>query len=111
MYGLRQAPRAWNNKLNQILMELGFSKCTKEPSVYRKTIKGDLLVVAVYVDDLFLTRTSKKLINDFKRGMASKFDMSDLGRLTYYLGMEVVQDDQGITLNQRQYAKKILENT
>ena len=111
LYGLRQAPRAWNNKLNQILMELGFSKCTKEPSVYRKTIKGDLLVVAVYVDDLFLTRTSKKLINDFKRGMASKFDMSDLGRLTYYLGMEVVQDDQGITLNQRQYAKKILENT
>lgn len=92
-------------------MELGFSKCTKEPSVYRKTIKGDLLVVAVYVDDLFVTGTSKKLINDFKRGMASKFDMSDLGRLTYYLGMEVVQDDQGITLNQRQYAKKILENT
>ena len=111
LYGLRQAPRTWNNKLNQILMELGFSKCTKEPSVYRKTIKGDLLVVAVYVDDLFVTGTSKKLINDFKRGMASKFDMSDLGRLTYYLGMEVVQDDQGITLNQRQYAKKILENT
>ena len=110
LYGLRQAPRAWNNKLNQILMELGFSKCTKEPSVYRKTVKGDLLVVAVYVDDLFVTGTSKKLINDFKKGMASKFDMSDLGRLTYYLGMEVVQDDQGITLDQSQYAKKILEN-
>lgn len=110
LYGLRQAPRAWNNKLNQILMELEFSKCTKEPSVYRKTIKGELLVVAVYVDDLFVTGTSKKLINEFKKNMASKFDMSDLGRLTYYLGIEVVQDDRGITLNQNQYAKKILEN-
>ena len=99
LYGLWQAPRAWNNKLNQILMELVFSKCTKEPSVYQKTIKGELLVVAVYVDDLFVTGTTKKLINEFKKDMASKFDMSDLGRLTYYLGIEVVQDDRGITLN------------
>ena len=110
LYGLSQAPRAWNNKLNQILMELKFNKCTKEPSVYRKNIKGELLVVAVYVDDLFVTGTSKKLIDEFKKSMARNFDMSDLGRLTYYLGMEVVQYDQGITLNQSRYAKKILEN-
>ena len=110
LYGLRQAPRAWNNKLNQILMELKFSKCTKEPFVYRKNIKGELLVVAVYVDDLFVTGTSKKLIDEFKDGMASKFDMSDLGRLTYYLGIEVCQDDQGITLNQSRYAATIFEN-
>ena len=56
LYGLRQAPRAWNTKLNQILMELKFTKCTKEPSVYRKMVDEHLLVVAVYVDDLFVTR-------------------------------------------------------
>lgn len=110
LYGLRQAPRAWNNKLNQILMSLEFFKCTKEPSVYRKTVKGEIPVVAVYVDDLFVTRTSTKLIDEFKMNMASKFDMSDLGNLTYYLGMEVYQHANGITLNQRRYALKIVED-
>ena len=109
LYGLRQPPRACNHKLNTILMELGFHKCSKEPSVYRKMVKGELLVVAVYVDDLFVTGTCKKLIDEFKDGMSKKFDMSDLGRLTYYLGMEVCQSDWGITLNQSRYALRILE--
>ncbi|CAA7059093.1 unnamed protein product [Microthlaspi erraticum] len=52
LYGLRQAPRAWNHKLNQILMELRFAKCSKEPSVYRKVSGDNLLLIAVYVDDL-----------------------------------------------------------
>ncbi|CAA7034524.1 unnamed protein product [Microthlaspi erraticum] len=86
LYGLRQAPRAWNHKLNQILMELRFTKCSKEPSVYRKVSGDNLLLIAVYVDDLFVTGTNKKIIEEFKEDMASKFDMSDLGRLTYYLG-------------------------
>ena len=68
LYGLRQAPRAWNNKLNQILMELECVKCSKEPSVFRKVVKGELLVVAVYVDDLFVTGTDKKLIDEFRPG-------------------------------------------
>lgn len=88
LYGLRQAPRAFNNKrLNQILCELQFKKCSKEPSVYHKTVNGELLVVAVYVDDLFVTGTSVEIIKEFKKNMATKFDMSDLGKLTYYLGI------------------------
>ena len=109
LYGLRQAPRAWNNKLNTILCELEFVKCAKEPSVYRKLVNGDLLVVAVYVDDLFVTGTNSQVIQEFKANMAGKFDMSDLGRLTYYLGIEVNQHENGITLIQRRYASKILE--
>lgn len=85
LYGLRQAPRAWNNKLNKILMELQFERCSKEPSVYRKEVCGNLLIIAVYVDDLFVTGTNLNLIDEFKKEMASKFEMSDLGRLTYYL--------------------------
>ncbi|CAA7055275.1 unnamed protein product [Microthlaspi erraticum] len=109
LYGLRQAPRAWNNKLNQILMELKFVKCSKEPSVYRKAIGDSLLLIAVYVDDLFVTGTNRRIIDEFKDEMATKFDMSDLGKLTYYLGMEVKQHDGGIMLNQKRYALKILE--
>lgn len=109
LYGLRQAPRAWNNKLNRILMELQFKKCSKEPSVYRKEVGEHLLVIGVYVDDLFVTGTNLDVINKFKREMASKFEMSDLGKLTYYLGIKVHQNQNGITLNQTSYAQKILE--
>ena len=100
LYGLKHAPRAWNDKLNKILLELKFIRCLKEPSVYHKTVKGELLVVAVYVDDLFVTGTNMGAIIDFKKEMANTFDMSDLGRLSYYLGIEVCQHDKGITLSQ-----------
>lgn len=109
LYGLRQAPRAWNNKLNHILLELQFTKCSKEPSVYRKEVKGHLLIIEVYVDDLFVTGTNLGIINKFKQEMASTFEMSDLGKLTYYLGIEVNQHQEGIVLNQTRYALKILE--
>ena len=106
---MRQAPRPWNIKLNTILKELGFTRCSKEPSLYRKEKKEDLLVVCVYVDDLLVTGSSLKSIITFKKEMARRFEMSDLGRLTYYLGIEVRQTDEGIVLSQDRYAKKILE--
>lgn len=58
LYGLRQAPRVWNDKLNQILKELQFKRCLKEPSVYWKRFNDHLLLIAVYVDDLFVTGTN-----------------------------------------------------
>ncbi|KAG7582977.1 Zinc finger CCHC-type [Arabidopsis suecica] len=109
LYGLRQAPRAWNEKLNAVLKELQFKKCSKEPSVYRKCVNQHILLLAVYVDDLFVSGTSVEVIEIFKKEMASKFEMSDLGKLTYYLGIEVCQHTNGITLSQKRYALKILE--
>lgn len=111
LYGLRQAPRAWNNKLNKILNELEFVKCSKELSLYQKQENEHLLLVAVYVDDLLVRGSSLSMILDFKNGMESKFEMSDIGMLTYYLGIEVLQHDKGITLKQERYARKILEET
>ncbi|AAF67366.1 Hypothetical protein T32B20.i [Arabidopsis thaliana] len=111
LYGLKQAPRAWNHKLNQILMELKFVKCSKEPSLYRKGENEDLLIVAVYVDDLLVTRSSLRMILEFKKEVSTKFEMSDLGRLTYYLGIEVLQHENGIILSQERYVNKILEET
>lgn len=98
LYGLKQAPRAWNFKLNNILLSLRFEKCLKEPFVYRRSVSRDLMVVAVYVDDLFVTGTSLKMTEEFKIEMAMKFEMSDLGRLTHYLGIEVNKHAEGISL-------------
>ena len=109
LYGFKQAPRAWNYKLNKILLSLKFERCLKEPSVFRRAVNGKLLIIAVYVDDLFVTGINLKQIEEFKIEIAMKFEMSDLGRLTYYLGIEVNQHADGITLCQNRYALKILE--
>lgn len=70
--------------------------CTKEPALYRSQEKEEHLLVAVYVDDLLVTGSSMNAIQEFKRRMSSKFEMSDLGKLTYYLGIEVCQHEHGI---------------
>ena len=111
LYGLRQAPRTWNTKLDQILKGLRFRKCAKENSVYRKEEKDTLLIVAIYVDDLFITANSLKAIKGFKEAMSTNFKMSDLGLLTYYLGIEVKQSARGISIQHEAYARRILEET
>lgn len=111
LYGLCQAPRAWNLKLDQVLKSMKFERCLKETSVYLKRSEDELLIIAIYVDDLFVTGSLRKIIDQFKEDMSIKFEMSDLGKLTYYLGIEVVQGDDGIVIKQEGYAKGILLDT
>lgn len=88
---------------------MGFQQCMQEKSVYKAVTKGESIIVAVYVDDLFVTGTSLDCINEFKKRMASQFEMSDLGELTYYLGIEVSQEKDCIKIKQERYALKILK--
>nr|GEW08390.1 ribonuclease H-like domain, reverse transcriptase, RNA-dependent DNA polymerase [Tanacetum cinerariifolium] len=111
LYGLRQAPRAWNVKLDQTLKSLDFKKCNLEQVVYTRRSKTSTLIVGVYVDDLILTGTPRKEIDAFKSKMKDKFEMSDLGLLAYYLGIEVTQAGGEITIKQTCYINKILKET
>lgn len=67
-------------------------------SIYRNEEKNNILIVVVYVDDLLVTGSTIKLIEAFKEEMSTKFEMSDLGKLTYYLGIKVYQHEGGIVL-------------
>lgn len=109
LYGLRQAPRAWYAKLSKNLESLGFNRCPYEHAVYTKGIGDERLIIGVYVDDLLVTGTSVSVIEDFKKKMGERFEMSDMGRLSYYLGIEVAQGSGFVELKQTAYAKKILE--
>ncbi|WVZ87388.1 hypothetical protein U9M48_034029 [Paspalum notatum var. saurae] len=111
LYGLRQAPRAWNQKLDTVLKEMEFKRCESEHALYTRRAEHGQLVVGVYVDDLVITGASKKEIEAFKAQMKKTFRMSDLGLLTYYLGIEVEQRKDGITLCQSSYARKLLERS
>nr|GEZ09260.1 ribonuclease H-like domain, reverse transcriptase, RNA-dependent DNA polymerase [Tanacetum cinerariifolium] len=98
---------AANNKWES----LDFKKCALEQAIYTKTSKDSTLLIGVYVDDLIITSTPKKEIDKFKAQMEEKFEMSDLGLLAYYIGIEVTQTDGDILIKQFAYANKILEET
>jgi hypothetical protein len=109
LYGLRQAPRAWNTKLDSTLWRMGFEQSPHEPVVYRRGNGGNALLVGVYVDDLVITGTKDAEVLAFKKEMKATFQVSDLGPLSFYMGIEVHQDDSGITLQQTVYAKRVVE--
>jgi hypothetical protein len=109
LYGLRQAPRAWNQKLDAELLALGFARCVNEHGMYTRGKGEARLIVGVYVDDLIITGGDAGAVAKFKVQMQKIFKMSDLGLLSYYLGLEVTQGAQGITLRQSAYATKVLE--
>ena len=111
LYGLWQAPRAWNAKLDATLGELGFTRCATEHALYTRRRGKEELVVGVYVDDLIVTGVRAEDIDGFKREMAARFKMSDLDALSYYLGIEVRQGKEHISLGQRAYAEKLLERS
>jgi hypothetical protein len=108
LYSLWQAPRAWNAKLNDTLASLGFQRSSSEHGVYTRSRGGGRLIVGMYVDDLIITGTSKEVIVTFKQEMMDHFQMSDLGLLSYYLGIKVKQGADDISLCQSAYTGKIL---
>jgi len=109
LYGLRQAPRAWNAKLDQTLRVLGLTNSDSEHAVYTRGHGSSRLLVGVYVDDLVITGSDATEIGNFKLEMQAQFKMSDLGLLSFYLGIEVTQRRDGISLSQAAYARKVLD--
>jgi hypothetical protein len=109
LYGLKQAPRAWNAKLDKVLQGLGFARCPSEHALYKRGEGSDRILLGIYVDDLIITGSSERGIATFKEEMKQTFRMSDLGRLSFYLGLEVQQSEAGIMVTQSAYAQKILE--
>jgi hypothetical protein len=109
LYGLRQAPRAWNAKLDSTLKRMGFMLSPHKAAIYRRGNEENALLVGVYVDDLVITGAKDAEVAAFKEEMKATFQMSDLGHLSFYLGIEEHQGDSGITLCQTAYAKRIVE--
>jgi hypothetical protein len=98
LYSLRQAPHMWNAKLDSMLKGMGFRQNPHEEAIYRWGNGGNALLVGVYVDDLVITDTKDAEVAAFKEEMKATFQMSDLGLLSFYLGIELHQGDSGIML-------------
>jgi hypothetical protein len=98
LYGLRQASRVWNTKLDSTLKGMGFGQSPHEATIYRRGNGGNTLLVGVYVDVLVITGTKDADVAAVKEEMKVTFQMSDLELLSFYLGIEVHQGDSGIML-------------
>lgn len=109
LYGLKQAPRAWNTRIDKYFQEHGFTRCLSEYALYVKYTNGDLLIVCLYVDDLIFTGNSQRMIDEFKKSMTKEFEMTDIGLMSYYLGIEVKQTKDGVFICQERYTKDILK--
>ncbi|WVY89497.1 hypothetical protein V8G54_035011 [Vigna mungo] len=92
LYGLKQAPRVWYSRINDHLMHLGFQKSVSEITLYVRHDGSNLA-----------------LIEEFKQEMKKLFEMTDLGLMTYFLGMEITQKKNEIFICQKKYAKEILK--
>ncbi|GJU41942.1 ribonuclease H-like domain-containing protein [Tanacetum coccineum] len=108
LYGLKQASRRWNAKLTSTLIENHFSQSKSDYSLYTKSDKGVFLALLVYVDDIIITGNSVSEIEKFKVYLKSKFMIKDLGKLKYFLGIEIVDTEKGICLNQRKCVLDLL---
>ncbi|GJV17460.1 retrovirus-related pol polyprotein from transposon TNT 1-94 [Tanacetum coccineum] len=109
LYGLHQAPRAWYETLSTYLLENGFRRGTIDKTLFIKKIKNDILLVQVYVDDIIFGSTKESLSTDFEQLMHKRFQMSSMGELAFFLGLQVKQRKYGIFLNQDKYVYDILK--
>ncbi|KAA3480612.1 pleiotropic drug resistance protein 3-like [Gossypium australe] len=92
LYGLKQTPRARYEKIHNQFLNLGFERSLSEPTLYMKKLKKEtLLIVSLYIDDLLVTRSSEKLLFEFKKQIESVFEISDFDEMEYFLGMEILK--------------------
>nr|GEY39215.1 putative ribonuclease H-like domain-containing protein [Tanacetum cinerariifolium] len=108
LYGLHQAPRAWYEILSTYLLDNGFQRGMIDKTLFIKRDKSDILLVQVYVDDIIFESTRKEMYTEFEKMMHKKFHMSSMRELTFFLGLQVKQKEDGIFISQEKYVNEIL---
>ncbi|GKA54071.1 retrovirus-related pol polyprotein from transposon TNT 1-94 [Tanacetum coccineum] len=109
LYGFKQAPRAWYDELSNFLVSKGFSKGFIDPTLFITKKGEDILLVQIYVDDIIFGSTNPKLSKKFEKLMHNKFEMSMIGEMKFFLGIQIHQSPRGIFINQAKYAPEILK--
>nr|GEX54546.1 retrovirus-related Pol polyprotein from transposon TNT 1-94 [Tanacetum cinerariifolium] len=109
LYGLKQAPRAWYDMLSSFLISQDFSKGSVDPTLFICINENDLLLVQTYVDDIIFVASTPELCDIFAKIMCSKFKMSMIGKILFFLGLQISQSPRGIFIKQSKYALESLK--
>ncbi|KAI3735591.1 hypothetical protein L6452_15098 [Arctium lappa] len=109
LYGLKQAPRAWYDTLSSFLISENFERGKIDNTLFFRKIKGHIILVQIYVDDIIFGSTNPSLCTRFAERMKKEYKMSMMGELTYFLGLQIKQSDKGTFINQGKYVKDMLK--
>ncbi|GJY54346.1 retrovirus-related pol polyprotein from transposon TNT 1-94 [Tanacetum coccineum] len=109
LYGLKQAPRAWYDMLSSFLISQHFSKGAVDPTLFTWQAGNDLLLIQIYVDDIIFASTNTAMCTEFSNQMTTKFKMSMMGQMSFFLGLQISQSPRGIFINQSKYASEIVK--
>ena len=109
LYGLKQALRAWYDRLTQYLVSHGFTRGKPDQTLFMKREDGELTVAQVYVDEIIFGSTKDELAHGFSKLMQAEFEMSMIGKLTHFLGLQICRQDSSIFLSQSKYAKNLVK--
>jgi len=109
LYGLKQSPRAWFDKFSNVVHQFGMTRSGANHSIFYRHSSVGCIYLVVYVDDIVLTCNDHHDISQVKQHLCQHFQTKDLGKLIYFLGIEVAQSSIGIVMSQRKYALDILE--
>ncbi|GAU37336.1 hypothetical protein TSUD_395170 [Trifolium subterraneum] len=109
LYGLKQAPRAWYERLTEFLLSQGYRKGGNDKILFVKEEEGDFIIAQIYVDDIGFGGMSRKMVQHFVQQMQSEFEMSLVGELTYFLGLQVKQMEDTMFVSQSKYATNIVK--
>nr|GEU65182.1 retrovirus-related Pol polyprotein from transposon TNT 1-94 [Tanacetum cinerariifolium] len=108
LYGLKQAPRAWYGELLKFLISKGFTKGTIDPTLFTIRYGENILLVQIYINDIIFGSTNLKFSKRFEKLMHSRFEMSLMGEMKFFLGLQIHQSPSGIFVNQAKYTLEIL---
>jgi hypothetical protein len=107
---LKQSPQAWRAKLSVALQTLGFTRSNADSSLFIQQNSVDKLIVLVYVNDLIITGSNETSVAKLKADLQRQFSIKALGKLKYFLGIEMATSSKGVFLNQRRYILDILQD-
>ncbi|KAI3681369.1 hypothetical protein L6452_36163 [Arctium lappa] len=109
LYGLKQAPRAWYDTLSSFLISENFERGKIDNTLFFRKIKGHIILVQIYVDDIIFGSTNPSMCTRFAERMKKEYKMSMMGELTYFLGLQIKQSDKGTFISQGKYVKDMLK--
>ncbi|GKC85860.1 retrovirus-related pol polyprotein from transposon TNT 1-94 [Tanacetum coccineum] len=109
LYGLKQDPKAWYDRLKAFLIKHDYSMGMVDNTLFTKKKDSNLIIVQIYVDDIIFRSTCQEMCDDFAKIMHDEFEMSMMGELNFFLGLQIKQLDDGIFFNQSKYIKEMLK--
>ena len=110
LYGLKQTPKAWyERQYDYYLVKKGYSRGGFYRTLFMKQSNNDVIMTQIYVDDIVFSATSHGMVDHFVKHMSFEFEMSLVGKLTYFLTLQVKQTGNGTYISQTKYAKNLVK--